>query len=104
MNACAGDEIKRVDDELNKTYKLLLSTVKDNQLATTKIRSSRRVWILYRDASVEAMYPAKDKAAEYGSMHPLEFALLHAQFTRRQIAALHDMPSRYQKQTQPAVQ
>jgi len=52
----------------------------------------------YRDAYVEAMYPAKDKAAEYGSIYPLSFALLHAQLTRRQVSALPDLLAQYQKQ------
>jgi uncharacterized protein YecT (DUF1311 family) len=45
----------------------------------------------YRDAYIDAMYPAKDKQAEYGSMFPMEVDLLAAKLTRQQIGALQDI-------------
>ena len=98
MTMCAGEEAKRVDEELNQTYRRLLSKVRDNPLATAKIKSSQRAWIAYRDAYIAAAYPAKDKQAEYGSMYPMEVALLEAKLTRRQIGALQDLLSRYEPQ------
>jgi len=68
MTVCASAEAKRVDDELNRVYKLLLSKVRGNPVATAKIRAAQRAWVAYRDTYIEAMYPAKDKQAEYGSM------------------------------------
>jgi uncharacterized protein YecT (DUF1311 family) len=91
MNACASNEAKRADNALNKVYKQLLSKVRDNPLATAKIRGAQRAWVAYRDAYIEAMYPAKDKAAEYGSMFPMEVALLTAKLTGQQISALRDI-------------
>ena len=91
MSVCANDEAKRVDDELNKVYKLLLSKVRGNPVATAKIRAAQKAWVAYRDAYIDAMYPAKDKQAEYGSIFPMEVDLLAAKLTRQQISALQDI-------------
>lgn len=91
MHICANEEAKRVDDELNRVYKLLLSKVGDNPLATAKIKTAQKAWITYRDAYIEAMYPANDKQAEYGSIFPMEVDLQIAKLTRQQIDALKDI-------------
>jgi uncharacterized protein YecT (DUF1311 family) len=91
MNACASEEAKRVDDKLNKVYKLLLAKVRGDLVATPKIRAAQRAWVAYRDAYIETTFPAKDKPAEYGSMFPMEVDLLTAKLTRRQIEALQDI-------------
>ena|ERR1035437_3178156 len=91
MHVCANEEAKRVDDELNRVYKLLLSKVRGNPVATAKIRAAQKAWVAYRDAYIDAMYPAKDKQAEYGSIFPMEVDLLAAKLTRQQIGALQDI-------------
>jgi len=95
MNACASDEAARVDAKLNAAYQELLSKVASQPEALAKIKAAERAWLVYRDAYIEATYPAKDKAAEYGSMYPLDAALLRAKLTQRQIAALDDLLQHY---------
>jgi uncharacterized protein YecT (DUF1311 family) len=96
MTACAGAEAKRVDAKLKSTYRALLARVVESQPdAVAKIKTAERAWVAYRDAYIEATYPAKDKATEYGSMYPLEVALLRAKLTQRQVTALEDMLQRY---------
>ncbi len=95
MNICANAEAKRVDDELNRIYKRLLSTVADDPEATVKIKAAETAWIAYRDAYIEAMYPAKDKQAEYGSIYPMEVDLLGAKITRQQIDSLRNLLKQY---------
>src|SRR5207249_10099933 len=68
MNACANKEAARVDAELNDVYRALLSKAESQPEAIAKIKAAERAWIAYRDAYVDAMYPAKDKQAEYGSV------------------------------------
>ena len=95
MDACANGEAKRADAELKRVYSELLSRAKSNSDAVAKIRKAERAWIVYRDAYLDAMYPAKDKQAEYGSMFPMEADLLKARLTRQQIAALRTMLKQY---------
>jgi len=90
MNACASDEAARADAQLNDVYRTLLQKTTDTT-AATKIKVSERAWIAYRDAYIDAMYPAENKQAEYGSVYPMEIALLRAKLTRIQIAALKDL-------------
>ena len=102
MHVCANEEAIRVDNELNRVYRLLLSKVRDNPLATAKIKAAQKAWIKYRDAYIEAMYPAKDKQAEYGSIFPMEVDLLGAKLTHQQIGALKDLLKEYDDSQEPS--
>ena len=97
MTACAGAEAKRVDAKLNSTYLALLAKAESQPDAVAKIKVAEKAWVAYRDAYIEATYPAKDKATatEYGSIYPLDVALLRAKLTQRQVSALEDMLQRY---------
>jgi uncharacterized protein YecT (DUF1311 family) len=95
MTACASDEAARVDAKLKTTYRALLARVTSQPEALAKIKAAERAWIAYRDAYIEATYPAEDKATEYGSIYPLDVNLLRAKLTRRQVAALEDMVLHY---------
>ena len=95
MNACASDEAARVEAELNQVYQKLLSRVASQPEATTKIKTAERAWIAYRDAYMDAMYPAKNKQGEYGSIYPMEADLLRAKLTKRQVTALKELLHQY---------
>lgn len=95
MNACASEEAARVDAELNTVYRNLLSKAASQPEAVAKIKASERAWITFRDAYMDAMYPAKDKQTEYGSVYPMEADLLKAKLTRQQVAALEEMLKQY---------
>ena len=95
MNACANKEAARVDAELNDVYRSLLSKAESQPEAVAKIKAAERAWIAYRDAYIDAMYPAKDKQAEYGSVYPMEVDLLRAKLTQQQVAALKEMLQQY---------
>jgi uncharacterized protein YecT (DUF1311 family) len=91
MNACADQEFARADAALTSTYHALLAKTAHQPDTSAKIKSAQRAWLLYRDAYLEAMFPAADKPTEYGSMHAMQLALLRAKLTRWQTAALKDL-------------
>lgn len=95
MNACANQEAARIDGELNDVYRKLLSRAASQPKAVAKIKAAQRAWIAYRDAYMDAMYPAKDKQAEYGSIYPMEADLLRAKLTQRQVTALKELLQQY---------
>lgn len=95
MNTCASEEAARVDAHLNDVYRKLLLQAARQQEAVVKIKAAERAWIVYRDAYVDAMYPAKDKQAEYGSIYPMEVDLLRAKLTQQQVAALKELLQQY---------
>jgi uncharacterized protein YecT (DUF1311 family) len=77
------------------TYRALLAKVVSQPEAVAKIKAAERAWVACRDAYIEATYPAKEKATEYGSMYPLDVALLRAKLTQRQVTALEDILQHY---------
>ncbi len=81
MNACASAEAARADARLNDVYHKLLAEAAKQPEAVDKIKGAERAWIAYRDAYVEAMYPAKDKEVEYGSIYLMNVNLLRAKLT-----------------------
>lgn len=91
MNMCAGQEAARADERLNAVYRKLLSQAAEQHGAVAKIQAAERAWIVYRDTYMEAMYPAADKQLEYGSIYPMEAALLRARLTERQITELQQL-------------
>ncbi len=91
LNACASEEAGRDEAELNREYRKLLSMAGNDHERAAKIKLMERAWIAFRDAYLDAMYPAKDKQAEYGSMFPMEADMLRAQLTQQQIAALKEL-------------
>lgn len=95
MNVCASDEAARTDTELNDIYRTLLSAASKQPGAVAKVQNAETTWIAYRSAYIDAMYPAKDKQADYGTTFPMEVDLLHAKLTRQQVAALKDLLQRY---------
>jgi uncharacterized protein YecT (DUF1311 family) len=95
LNACASGEAARVDAALNKVYRELLSKAADQPEAVAKIKAAEKAWIAYRDAYMDAMYPAQDKAVEYGSIYPMDAELLRAKLTQRQVTALQEMLEQY---------
>lgn len=93
MNACASEEAARADKQLNDVYRTLLQKTTDTA-AATKFKVAERAWINYRDAYIDAMYPAENKQAEHGSEYPMEVDLLRAKLTRIQMEALQDLSQR----------
>ena len=96
MNFCAKEEVLRVEAELKDLQQKLTLAARKEPGAIDKIGAVTRAWVAYRDAYLEAMYPAKDKQAAYGSIFPMEFGLLRAKLTRRQIEALRELLQEYE--------
>ena len=76
MNVCASEEAARVDAELNDIYGKLLAKAGSQPQIVEKIKAVEKAWIVYREAYIDAMYPAGNKQAEYGSIYPMEVDLL----------------------------
>ena len=96
MNSCANEEVLRVDAELKGLEQKLALAARTEPGASDKIEAVAKAWIAYRDAYLEAMYPAKDKQAAYGSIFRMEIGLLRAKLARRQIQALRELLKQYE--------
>jgi len=58
----------KADAELNRVYKKILKTYKDDPLFLKKLKVAQRAWIKFRDGHMDSVYPADDKR-EYGSIY-----------------------------------
>lgn len=67
--ACAAN--RKADAEMNKVYQRILSENRSDKLFVQKMRTAQRVWLAFRDAHLEALYPAMDKRAAYGTVNPM---------------------------------
>lgn len=95
LNDCARQEADRVDAKLNKLYQQVLAKAGKDANAIAKIKAAERAWIVYRDAYIEATYPAKDPGLEYGSEYLSDAALLEAKLTQQHMADLEDLLKQY---------
>jgi uncharacterized protein YecT (DUF1311 family) len=91
MNHCAGEDARKADAELNRVYQNLLSKMKGDVSATKKVREAQRAWVAFRDAQLEALYPAENKQGEYGSIYPMCYAIVVTTMTKERTAQLRRM-------------
>jgi uncharacterized protein YecT (DUF1311 family) len=91
MNHCANLDAQSADADLNRVYGELLSKLKNDSVATKKLRAAQRAWIVFRDAHLQELYPAEDKQREYGSIFPMCYAQVNAAITKERTAQLRRM-------------
>jgi uncharacterized protein YecT (DUF1311 family) len=71
MNEAAKVEYTGADAELNRVYRQILEARRADAEFVVSFRAAQRAWIVFRDAHVQALYPALDKRRAYGSVYPL---------------------------------
>ena len=71
LNKTACDNYKRADADLNRVYQQIFREYKADTLFLEKLKVAQRAWLSYRDAQIEALYPAPDPQLAYGSVHPM---------------------------------
>lgn len=91
MNHCADLDARAADADLNHVYQQLLSKLKDDAVATKKLRGAQRAWVAFRDAHLQELFPADDKQREYGSMFPMCYSQVETAITKERTAQLRRM-------------
>lgn len=71
MNEAARVEYTGADAELNRVYQQILQARKADLEFVLKFKAAQRAWLIFRDAHVQALFPAADKRRAYGSVYPL---------------------------------
>jgi len=89
INSDACTAYKKADTALNDIYKKIQIEYAKDTLFLQKLKAAQRAWLAYRDAHLDALYPAADKQAEYGSM-----------YTTCRCAALEDVTEQRTKELQ----
>jgi len=88
LNECAGAEEQKAEEEVNRLYQQLLARASANPAYREKLEAAQRAWLAYRDAELEAKYPAQDKRAAYGSVYPMCFANDRTDLTQERIEGI----------------
>lgn len=97
LQICASQEARRIVARMNAVYRELLSKAAGRPGAIEKIKVAQAAWVAYRKAYIVAMYPAKEKQGEYGSVYPMEADLLYADLTQKHIADLQRLLRQYSR-------
>lgn len=71
MNVDAGKDYAKADAELNKVYKQIVREYQGQKPFLLKLQAAERAWIVFRDAELEAIFPAANKTDAYGSVYPM---------------------------------
>lgn len=89
LNMAAGREFKRADDTLNDIYNKVLLKYERDQEFIDKFVNAELAWIKFRDAELEAIYPAQDKR-RYGSIYPMIHNIEGANLTWSRVKQLNE--------------
>jgi uncharacterized protein YecT (DUF1311 family) len=90
LNEMAYQSYSKADQELNLVYNQIRKKYADDPLILQKLRDAQRIWIQFRDASVDALFPYDDNRMRFGSMYPLLAAQFLERLTRDRIKQLRD--------------
>lgn len=88
MNIDSYKQYLKIDKELNVVYQKILKKYSANKLFLEKLKFAQNLWIKFRDAEVEAKFPAEDKKYEYGSVFPVCYNSFMEDLTRKRILEL----------------
>jgi uncharacterized protein YecT (DUF1311 family) len=93
MNACAVEEYKAADAELNEAYQKALFKYAKAPSRTAALKKAQRAWLEFRDAHVESMFPAENRRV-VASVSRMCIELELAKLTRQRVEQLKSLLQR----------
>ena len=84
----SAEDFSAADKELNQVYQEVLRRYADDQDFVKKFRTAQQAWLKFRDAHLEALFPASSKRGEYGSAYPMCSGIALAELTKARTAQL----------------
>lgn len=91
LNACSAGDFAKADQELNRVWKAIQAKYKDQPVFLEKLKASQKLWLQFRDAEVEALYPVgknENAGAQYGSSYPMCVGQAKARLTQQRTEQL----------------
>lgn len=80
MNKAEHKNFLKADKELNQVYQSILNEYKSDSIFIKNLKAAQRLWVQYRDAEMEMMYPNRGPGY-YGSIHPMCWAIYKTEIT-----------------------
>jgi uncharacterized protein YecT (DUF1311 family) len=71
LNESGRHEFEAADAHLNKVYRQILDEYQRDRAFVRRLQAAQRAWVSFRDAHVQALFPAADPRRAYGSVYPL---------------------------------
>ena len=88
MNITANQKYIKADKELNQVYSQILKDYKDDLVFISKLKIAQNLWIKFRDAEMNAIFPEIDKQLNYGSVFPMCWSSHLTRLTKERIKTL----------------
>lgn len=88
LNDGASIALRRADSTLSAVYGQLVAKYSADTVALRKLRAAQQAWLAFRDADVEATFPAVGPQRAYGSVLPTCISDLLEELTKVRIAQL----------------
>ncbi|WEF33532.1 lysozyme inhibitor LprI family protein [Pseudoduganella chitinolytica] len=96
LNACAADDFKKADKELNATWQALLRKEAADKIFAAKLRTAQKAWLAFRDAELDAHFAceSEDSRMCWGSMEAMSYLMRKKDLTQQRTRMLKDMLER----------
>ena len=94
MYAEAGAGLEKADQQLNAIYQKLLKAHADSPNFCRDLKEAQQAWLKFVDLHMKSAFPleeGEDPRMVYGSIYPMEYALLRTQLTEERVAQLKAM-------------
>ncbi|MEN2413057.1 lysozyme inhibitor LprI family protein [Flavobacterium mesophilum] len=88
MNNAENQKFIKADKELNQVYSKILKDYKDDPIFISKLKIAQNLWIKFRDAEMDALFPESDKQFNYGSVFPMCWSIHLTKLTNERIKTL----------------
>lgn len=96
LNAIANAGLEKADKQLNSVYQKVLREHQGNPAFCRDLREAQRSWLRFVELHLKCSFPLRegeDPRMVYGSVYPMDYALLHTELVKQRIAQLEQIPA-----------
>lgn len=73
---------------MNKVFTQILSEYRRKPAFIQKLRAAQRSWLRFRDGHLDSLYPARNKATEFGSVYAMCRCMVLGELTKQRTQQL----------------
>lgn len=82
MNEEADKKYLKADKELNTTYHRILKIYSGDTAFIRKLKIAQKIWVQFRDAEMNALFPDEHQKGAYGSVFPMCWSMHLTELTK----------------------
>ena len=88
LNQEADAAYRKADQELNRVYQQIFKEYRTKTVFLQSLKTAQQRWIQFRDAEMQARFPATNSLVEYGSFFPVCYSNGMEELTKARIKQL----------------